>query len=242
MSPSLRFGFVTCHFCQLCRLQKYSFCHLDQNVSAKAWTLLQWFFSKSLSVNSSGSGGGAPIFCVRSIVGVRIRGASGSVEIDISCCVMTMAETSAIKVTNTFMWKSRISIIFKHVVQNLTCHSNHTLPRAGQMGEWGGLKTHIHPWFRRNVLTALCVRFIELNFSSLQAPIKFVPQSDLNCLEKNLWRVLMKLDELKDSTTSIWMALVDIHVNKTTHLLLLPWIPSVRLVTNSQGPNIPKPT
>lgn len=59
--------------------------------------------------------------------------------------------------------------------------------------------------------------------SSLHAPRKLVPQSDLSCftgprIELNRHKVLMKLD---DSIDSIWMALVPMQVKMTAQRLLL---------------------
>ncbi|MGH0131374.1 UNVERIFIED_CONTAM: hypothetical protein FKN15_045925 [Acipenser sinensis] len=113
--------------------------------------------------------------------------------------------------------------------------------------ECGGLNTQVHLRSRRNFSTLVWSGLGESSFISLQAPTKLVPQSDCSCLagplmEKNLRNAFMKLEELIDSTTSMWIALVHMQVKSTAHLLLLAWPPLVRLEVTSHGPKTSSPT
>ena len=125
MSPSLRFGLFVCHFCLL-------FCLL-----------------RLASEKFPGGRGGVPIFCVSSIDGVSISGASGSEETGISGRELIIAVTSAINVHRT-SW----------VTFNLPAWSNieSRIRRAipimrsqlpPMLDACGGLNAHVHFWLRR---------------------------------------------------------------------------------------------
>lgn len=77
--------------------------------------------------------------------------------------------------------------------------------------------------------------------------MKLVPRSDRSCLAgpltaKNLRSALTQLEALRASMSSMWTALVDMHVNSIAHLLLLALPSLVRRVQTSQGPNTSNPT
>lgn len=58
----------------------------------------------------------------------------------------------------------------------------------------------------------------------------------------NRLSALMKADAVMSSSTSIWTALAERHVNRAAHLLLLAAPPLVRRVMISQGPKTSTPT
>ncbi|KAG8539801.1 hypothetical protein GDO81_020334 [Engystomops pustulosus] len=103
--------------------------------------------------------------------------------------------------------------------------------------ECGGLNTQVH---------LLLVKKFS-NCSSLQAPTKLEPQSDLNCLtgprmEKNLLRALMKQEVSMHSITSMCTARMLRQVNSTAHRLLFAAPPRVLRVTTGHGPKTSTPT
>lgn len=90
--------------------------------------------------------------------------------------------------------------------------------------ECGVLKVQVHPFSERNLPTAFPSAFEGIP-RSLQAPTKLVPLSECMFftgprIARNLLNAFMKLEESKDSMTSICMALVLRQVKRTAHLLL----------------------
>ena len=81
-SPSFRSGRTVCHLRRGWRDCMYSFFHLFQNMSAKTWTLFHSERIMSLEVKFSKSGGAWLLlnFCVRSVLGERTAGFSGSLD------------------------------------------------------------------------------------------------------------------------------------------------------------------
>ncbi|KAH3789340.1 hypothetical protein DPMN_167515 [Dreissena polymorpha] len=90
----------------------------------------------------------------------------------------------------------------------------------------GGLKIHIAPFSLMNFLTAASSTFIVLIPSSLALPTKLVPLSERKNLTSplraiNLLRALINAEELSESTTSMWTALVVMQVNSIAQRVLL---------------------
>lgn len=122
-------------------------------------------------------------------------------------------------------------------IQNASCNAfflSHTPPI---WEEWGGLKTEVH-------LRVQCVcrsGSSVSRLSSLHAPIKFVPRSDLSVLmgpliAVNCLRPLMKIAVVMVSRTSICTALVLKQVNMAAHRLLSAWPPLVLRAVTIHGP------
>ncbi len=153
------------------------------------------------------AGGGEPAFCVKSIAWVSIKGESASIETGTRGLLLIIAVTSAISVQSTsserFECPSRISIESR-ILRARPIIRSHAPPI---WEECGGLKAHVHP----SLLMYLCT-FVSLttlwNSSSLQAPMKLVPQSDCSCfagprIAKNLRSALIQLEESIDIMTSM---------------------------------------
>ena len=86
-----------------------------------------------------------------------------------------------------------------------------------------------------------------LRLSSLHAPMKFVPRSDLSVLMGPLMAVkrlrpLMKLEVVMVSITSMCTALVLRQVKMTAHRLFSAWPPLVLREVTVHGPNTSNPT
>lgn len=81
----------------------------------------------------------------------------------------------------------------------------------------------------------------------MQAPVKFVPQSDLNYLAGSLMakkhpKALMQLEESIEAITLMWTALELIQQNDMAHRLLSDCTPLVHLVVMCHGLKTSSPT
>lgn len=112
---------------------------------------------------------------------------------------------------------------------------------------WGGLKTHKQPSAMRHLLILGSWESFNRISSSLQAPTKLVPQSDLLCLAsprkaKNLLKAFTKGWGTHAVTSLICQAPVLIQVKRMAHVLLCACPPHVLLVMTVHGPNTSSPT
>ena len=148
-SPSRRLWDAFCHFLRGCNVGRYSFLHRDQKTFARCWTRFHCLLRRFLAMKSPGGGLNFCGFCVSSVAGVRISGASGSLDTGTSGLALTMTDTLAIKVVKT-SWatyfdgtSARIASNTRLVFPIILSHA----PPACQA--WGGLKSHAQPSFKR---------------------------------------------------------------------------------------------
>ena len=174
-----------------------------------------------------------------------MNGSSGSLETGISGLAFTIAVTSAISVHKT-SWVRRLCCsrnIESRILRATPIRRSQEPPMCEACG---GLNSHEHPcWFR--YLCTVASGWFWLIPSSLHAPMKFVPQSDISCLAgplmaKKRLKALIQLEVSIDSMTSMWTALELIQQNIIAHRLLSACPPLVRLAVIHQGPKTSNPT
>ena len=157
---------------------RYSRLHLSQKVLAKCRTFLHCWQCRSASTKHPGGGEELQTIWVGIIAWVRSDGAFTSVEMVVRGLALIIVDTSAMTVGRT-SWERWDGSIWDNMESRILLETPIILSHTPPMWEeWGGWKIHIQPFLLRNPKTLGSLSSWRSIFSSLHAPLKFVPQSE----------------------------------------------------------------